>query len=399
MALVAVLSARSMTESASGGTGSRRRAELEFAGQSLVEYQARQAHAAGAAHVLVLVDDISPVLTAMVDHLSADGIHASLIRDLPGLGRMMAPSDRVLMIGDGHILPSPHIELLPQGEGNRILILPSGPATQGFERIDAHQMWAGALVVAAPVLLGILDMLGDWDLPLTLLRQAVQEGSARVTCEMADVFDGRIVIATNQQVADAATQTLARASTMGGAEADDSDDWPVGKPAAAVAPLAIRNGIAPAMLRNLGIGLGLLGVVAILGGLVMLGCLLCFAGLVSDRVGRQLDRLLRLASGKRPVDHVMAALALVAILATGVIHGGDGALAGAGAVLCTGLLALAPAIRRKGMGQAVPAILKFAPGTALLLLSLGALFNAIPTMFAICALLAFASHVNQLLRV
>ncbi|HEX7854081.1 MAG TPA: hypothetical protein VF503_10330 [Sphingobium sp.] len=398
MALVAVLSARSLTESGPGGVGARRRAELHFAGQSLVEYQARQAHAAGAGHILVLVDDISPVLTAMVDHLSADNIHASLIRDLPALGRMIGGSDRILLIGDGHILPSPYIELLPQSEGNRLLILPSGPGTQTFERIDGSQMWAGALVASAPTLLGILDMLGDWDLPLTLVRQAVQEGCARVSCDMADVFDGRIAVATDQAVADAATQALARSPGRSNAVADDSDDWPVGKPAALIAPFAIRHGIAPAMLRNLGIGLGLLGLVAILGGLIMLGCLLCFAGLISDKVGGQLDRLLRLASGTRPIDHAMWTIALAAILATGMIHGGGGALAGGGAALCTGLLALTPVIRHKGIGQDVPGLLKFAPGTALLLLALGGLFNATPTMFAICALLAFGSHANQLLR-
>jgi hypothetical protein len=130
----------------------------------------------------------------------------------------------------------------------------------------------------------------------------------------------------------------------------------------------------------------------------MLGCLLSFAGLVSDRVGGQLDRLLRLASGTRPIDHAMWAIALATILATGIIHGGNGALASVGAVLCTGLLALTPLVRRKGIGRAVPALLKFAPGTALLMLAVGALFNTIPTVYAICTLLAFASHVNQLLR-
>lgn len=398
MALVAILSARSMTDATPGDAGRRRRAELHFAGQSLIEYQARQAHAVGAGHVLVLVDDISPILTATVDHLAASGIHATLIRDLPTLGRMIGSNDRILLIGDGYILPKAHLELLSQSEGARLLALPAGPATQAFERIDADQMWAGALIVPAPTLLGILDMLGDWDVPLTLLRQVVQEGAARAGCDMTDVFDGRIVVAATQGTADAATQALARTHDRNTATAADSDDWPVGKPAALVAPFAIRHGVAPAMLRNMGIGLGLLGLVAILGGVVMLGCLLCFAGLVSDRVGAQLDRLLHLTSGTRAIDYVMWGIALAAILATGVIHGGGGALGAAAAALCTGLLALNPALRLKGLGQDVPALLKFAPGTALLLLAIGGLTGALATMFTICALLAFASHANQLLR-
>jgi hypothetical protein len=259
-------------------------------------------------------------------------------------------------------------------------------------------MWAGALVAPAPMLLGILDMLGDWDVPLTLVRQAVQEGSNRTLCDMADVFDGRIAVVTDQAVADAATQALARVHDRTTDLPGDIDDWPVGGPAARIVPFAIRHGVASTMLRNLAIGVGLLGLVAILGGLVTLGCLFCFFGLIVARVAAQLDRLLRLAMGTRPVDHVMSVIALIAILATGILHGGGGALGAAGATLCVGLIALNEVIRRRGLGAEVPEVLKFAPGTALLLLALGGLLHATGTLFAICALLAFASHANQLLR-
>lgn len=379
--------------------GSRRRGELGFAGQALVEYQARQAHAAGAAPILILVDDISPILTGVVDRLAVDGIQATLIRDLPTMGRMIASTDRILLIGDGHILPAGIVGLLALGDGPRLLVLPAGQATRAFERIDGEHHWAGALAAPAPMLLGLIDMLGDWDLSLTLLRQAVQEGAGRTLCDMGEVYDGRIAVATDQSIADAATEGLARGAGSVTAEGGgDIDDWPVGRPAALVVPVAIRHGVAPAMLRNLAIGLGLLGLVAILGGLALLGCLLCFAGLVSDTVAARLDRLLRLATVSRPVDHVVPIIALLAILTTGLLHGGGGALGGAAAAISVGLLALSSALQRKGVGQDVPALLKFAPGTALLLLALGGLFNALGSMAAICALLAFASHANLLLR-
>ncbi|MCE7796946.1 hypothetical protein LWE61_10290 [Sphingobium sufflavum] len=387
-----------MTEAGQGGIALRRRGELTFAGQSIVEYQARQAHAAGAGHALILVDDISPVLTATVDRLAADGIHATLIRDMPTLSRMIGATDQLLLIGDGHIVPESHIELLAHNDHAALLAIPAGPATRSFERIDAEQMWGGALLAPAAMLLRIMDMLGDWDVPLTLLRTAVQDGSARMQCEMADVFDGRITVATTQAAADAATDALARTPQRGTENGGDIDDWPVGAPAARIVPFAIRHGIASTMVRNIAIGLGLLGLVAILGGLVMLGCLLAFFGLVADRVAGQLDRLLRLAMGTRPLDHAMGVIALLVLLATGIIHGDGGPLGAAGATLCVGLIALNILIRRRGIGGDVPEVLKFAPGTALLLLALGGLLNATGTMFAICALLAFASHANQLLR-
>lgn len=394
MALVAVLSARSMTEPA----GARRRGELSFAGQALVEYQARQAHVAGAAPILILVDDISPILTGVVDRLAADGIHATLIRDLPTLGRMIASTDRILLIGDGAILPGGVIGLLALGEGARLLVLPAGQATRAFDRIDGEHQWAGALAVPAPMLLGLIDMLGDWDLALTLLRQAVQEGAARTLCDMGDVYDGRIVVANDQATADAATQALARGVGSAESAGGDIDNWPVGRPAARIVPVAIRHGVAPGLVRNLAIGMGVLGLVAIAGGLVLLGCLLCFGGLVADAVAVQLDRLLRLATATRPIDHAARVIALLAILATGLLHGGGGALGGAGAIMSVGLLAIGPWLQRKGIGVDVPEVLKFAPGAALILLALGGLLNAMESMAAVCALLAFASHANQLIR-
>lgn len=402
MALVAVLSARSMTEAGPGaGKGSvatRRRGELTFAGQSIVEYQARLAHAAGAGHALILVDDISPILTTTVDRLAGDGIHATLIRDMPALGRMIGANDQILLIGDGSIVPASHIELLAHNDHASLLVVPSGQATRAFERIDGDQMWAGALLAPAAMLLKILDMLGDWDVPLTLVRQAVQEGTARTLCDMTDVFEGRITVVTDQGLADAATDALAHTAPRTTDVAGSVDDWPVGGPAVRIVPYAIRHGIASTTVRNVAIGTGLLGLVALLGGLVMLGCLLCFLGLVGDRVAAQLDRLLRLAMGARPLDHAMTAIALIGILVTGVVHGGGGALGAAGTTICVGLIALLPVVQRRGLGGDVPDVLKFAPGTALLLLAFGGLLNATGSLMAICALLAFASHANQLLR-
>lgn len=381
-----------------GGAVTRRRGELSFAGQSVVEYQARLAHAAGAGHALILVDDISPILTATVDRLAADGIHATLIRDMPSLGRMIGGADQILLIGDGNIVPASHIELLVHSDHASLLVVPSGPATRMFERIDSEQMWAGALLAPASMLLKILDMLGDWDVPLTLVRQAVQDGTPRTLCDVADVFDGRIAVATDQAVADAATEALARMVPRTADAAGDIDDWSVGGPASRIVSFAIRHGIASTMLRNVGIGMGLLALVAILGGLVTLGCLLCFLGLVTDRVAAQLDRLLRLAMGTRPIDHAMKVIALLAILVTGVVHGGGGAPGAAAAILSVGLIALSPVVQRKGIGSEVPPVLKFAPGAALLLLAFGGLLGATGSLFAICALLAFASHANLLLR-
>lgn len=398
MALVAVLSVRTATRHVPGEPHARRQGELIFAGQTLVEFQARLVHAAGAAHIAILVDDISPVLTGAVDRLGHDGIHVSLIREMPSLGRMISIADDILLIGDGHVLPSRDVTRLGQGVGARLLVLPSGPATGAFERIDAGQMWAGAARAPAPLLLGILDMLGDWDIALTLVRRLVQDGAERTPCDMSDVFDGHIGVMTDQATAEAATQALTRAGPGVDLPNGDLDDWPIGRPAALLAPIVVRRGIPGSTLRTGAIALALLGVMLILINWVTTGLLLCLGALIGDRVARQLDRILRLAPGERPIEYAARAAVLAAILEVGLLHGGGGALAGAGALLSVGLLALLPMAQRRGLGRSVPSLLKFSPGIALLLLIAGAALNMMGQASALCALLAFASHACLVLQ-
>lgn len=398
MALVAVLSVRTATRHVPGEPHARRQGELLFAGQTLVEYQARLVHAAGAAQIAILVDDISPVLTGAVDRLGHDGIHVSLVRDMPSLGRMISLADDILLVGDGHVLPSHDIARLGQAPGARLLVLPSSSATTAFERIDAGHMWAGAARAPAPLLLGILDMLGDWDIALTLVRRLVQDGAERTLCDTANIFDGQIAVMTDQATAEAATQALTRSGPGFDLPSGDLDDWPVGRPAALLTPAVVRRGIPGSTLRMGAIVLALLGLMLILISWVATGLLLCLGALIGDRMARQLDRILLLAPGTRPIEYAVRAAALAAILEVGLLHGGGGALGGAGALLSVGLLALMPMAQSRGLGRGVPSVLKFSPGAALLLLTAGAALGLIPQASALCAVLAFASHACVVLR-
>lgn len=398
MALVAILSVRTAIRHVPGAMDARRQGELIFAGQTLVEYQARQVHSAGATRIVILVEEVNPVLAGAVDRLGHDGIHVTLVRDMPSLGRMVGLVDDILLLGDGHVLPGEDIRRLAQASGPWLLVLPSGPATVAFERIDAGQVWAGAARAPAPLLLGILDMLGDWDLALTLVRRLVQDGAGRTACETSDVFDGLISIMTDQATADAATQVLTRAGRGLDQPAGDLDDWPVGRPATLLTPVVVRRGISGATLRAGAIPLGLVGLVLIAASWDMIGLLLSLGALIADRVARQLDRVLRLAPGTRPVEHAVRVVALAAILEVGLLRGGGGALAGAGALLSVGLLALMQAAQSRGLGRGMPNFFKFAPGSALLVLIVGAALGIVGQASALCAVLAFASHAYLVLR-
>jgi len=399
MALVAILSVRTATRHVPGEFHARRQGELMFAGQTVVEYQARLAHAAGAAQIAIMVDDISPVLTGAVDRLGHDGIHVSLVRDMPSLGRMIGLADDILLLGDGYILPGRDLSLLAQSTGAHLLVLPAGPATETLERIDAGHVWAGAARAPAPTVLGTFDMLGDWDMALTLVRRLVQEGAQRTPCDMSDVFDGQLAVMRDQATADEATQVLARAGRSLDRPAGDLDDWPVGRPAALLAPVVVRRGIPGSTLRTTAIVLGIVGLALIAASWVGTGLLLSFGALVVDRIARQLDHILRLGSGTRLNEYGARAAVLAAILEVGLMYGGGGPLAVTGALLSVGLLALLPVAENRGLGAGMPGLFKFAPGAALLVLMAGVALGVTGQASALCALLAFASHAYLLFQI
>src|SRR5690606_32338657 len=69
------------------------------------------------------------------------------------------------------------LELLAGEAENMILTVPDDEDHADFERIDGAQRWAGTARVGSNLLGATAAMLGDWDLPSTLLRRAIQSGA------------------------------------------------------------------------------------------------------------------------------------------------------------------------------------------------------------------------------
>lgn len=399
MTLVAVLSARSMIDSGTPPGAVSRRGELAFAGQCLVEYQARQAASAGAEQVAVLVDTISPALTAAVDRLAHDGIQARLVQDLPMLGAMVEPGDDVLIIGDGHVLPLTDIKGLGAGGGPALLVLPSCPGSRAFERLDAQHMWAGAALLPARLLLSALDMLGDWDVQLTLVRRAVQEGAGRLSCDMTDLFEGRIVLVDGQAAAEAATAALTggRGHINPADDRRDLDDWPVAGPAEWLAPLVIRHEVPTGLVRLIALACSGFALVTLILGILVPGLALAYLGLVGNRLVVRLDRIMRLSGSVASLDRLGHYAALGALCLAGLHLGGANALAAAAALTAPMLIALIPFARRRGGEMSTVPWLRFAPGTALLLLIVGTVLGMGAATAAVITLLALASLAFSLL--
>ena len=379
MTFAAILSA----SRPSGDSPSALRATLHFAGQTLVEYQARQAVRAGADRIMILVSVITPAISQAVDRLSADGIAVALMRDMVSMVRDAPRDADVLLVADGAIVAQSHFDAIGRQAGNALLVADDSRASAPFERIDAGQRWAGLARIAPSLLFGTLDMIGDWDLSLTLVRAAVQGGATRITVPQDDLLEGRVALVDGQEQADLVVQAVmttgsrATQSRRGGIE-----HYLFGPISRIVGPILMRSQVPATQVRIASMALGAIALVPL--ELMWPGtglCLLLLALLLAE-IADRLDELALRAPPAGWMAFITPGLALIGIALTG---GGMGA-----SHLALMLAILVVADRWQRTGAARPWMI-FTPGTALALLLLALLSGALTLGFDVATTMAIAS--------
>jgi hypothetical protein len=153
---------------------------LPLAGRTLVEYQVRCAAAAGASPIVVLVERIPAALNQAFARLTHEGLNVVPVSDGSEAATRFEPGSLVLLIGDG---VAPPLDLLTGLEGDAeplVLTVPDDDAHEDFERVDGASRWSGVAIVEGQMLGATAAMLGDWDLPSTLLRRSIQGGARLV---------------------------------------------------------------------------------------------------------------------------------------------------------------------------------------------------------------------------
>ncbi len=176
-----------------------------------VEHQARQALLAGADQILVRSDLPTPDVSRAIDRLAREsGVPVLLAGDGPDLARRIERDDRVLMLGTQMIVPQAALEALADAPMPALLVTPTETATAHFERIDGTHVWAGGVIFSGEMLLDTVDMLGEWDLELTLLRRAVQQGARRIELPVESVTAGELVRVEGRIDADRVLAALSR---------------------------------------------------------------------------------------------------------------------------------------------------------------------------------------------
>lgn len=374
-----------MTADSSAGL----RASLHFAGQTLVEYQARQAVRAGADRILIMVSVITPALSQAVDRLSADGIAVALIRDMVTMVRDAPRDADVLLVADGAIIAQAHVDGLGQADGDALLVADDSRASAPFERIDAGQRWAGIARLSPALLFGTLDMIGDWDLALTLVRAAVQKGARRITVPQDDLLEGRVAMVESQEQADLVAQAVTAAGAARGRSRGGIEHLLLAPLARMIGPALMRMQVPAMQVRIAGIALGAIALVPIELLWTLTGFVLLLLALLLVETADRLDEL----ALRAPPSGWLAFVAPMAVLAALVIAAGT-----TQAMDLILLLAITMvADRWRLTGHAKPWMI-VTPGTILLLLLLGGSVGLLKEAFRIAILAVIGSVGAIILR-
>ncbi|BBD97891.1 hypothetical protein SAMIE_1013920 [Sphingobium amiense] len=385
MSLAAILSASRTVAESPGAM----RASLHFAGQTLIEYQARQAAQAGADRVLILVGTITPQLSQAVDRLSAEGIAVALVRDMVSMVRDAPRDSDVLLVADGAVIAQAHFNALGSVEGDALLVADDSRASAPFERIDAGQRWAGLARITPALLFGTLDMIGDWDMALTLVRAAVQRGARRVTVPQDDLLEGRVTIVESQQQADLVAQAVTAAGAGGARRRGGAEHYLLAPLARIIGPSLMRMQVPALQVRIGAIALAAIALVPVELGWPTTGFLILLFALLLAECS---DRLDELALRGAPAGWIAFCTPGLALL--GVVLAGGTPLA-MDLALMLGIVGVADRWRRTG--RARPWMI-FTPATALLLLTVAGAGGVLALGIRAAMLLAIASVAALLLR-
>ncbi len=161
------------------------RATLPLAGRTVIERQARLAASAGASPVIIFVERLPAALSAAVERLRRDRVPVKLVRSVEEAAEAVDPFDRLLVIGDGAVVPASQQARLAAEEGLAVLTVPESAHGELYERIDAESRWGGLAAVDGALLRETAGMLRDWDLQSTLLRRTLQAGASHVEADGA----------------------------------------------------------------------------------------------------------------------------------------------------------------------------------------------------------------------
>lgn len=361
------------------------RGQIIFAAQTLVEYQARQAASVGVRELFILIEAVTPQLSRLVDRLITDDIHVHLIRDMPALVRQLPRDSDVLLFADGAIVDQRHVAGLADAGGDALLVVEDDAATSHMERVDAGYRWPGVARLSPHTLFNTLDLIGDWDLVLTLLRAVVQKDARRIVVPQNDVLEGKVALVDRQETADLVARALVTPDHGEGGRAG-AEHYVMAPLVRLLAPRLLRLQIPPRQGYWVAGGIALAGLAALMPGWRLIALILFAFALIANLIADHISTIGRVAAARTPLRLVPEGLVLAGVACIGFQAG-----MGADGLHLALLSAIAAVALWRGGASGLPGWAYMTPGTVVLILLVARIAGLSQPALAAGALLAIAS--------
>ncbi|MBO9712826.1 hypothetical protein [Sphingomonas sp.] len=184
-------------------------ATLPFGGMTLLEYQVRLLHAAGADRVLVAVAKMTPLLMTSVQRAMRPGLHVEIVQSAEEAAELIPAQAHVIVLAEGLVTSEPVIARMAAEGGEALLVTADAASSSAIERLDKQVCWAGVARVTGEHLVEIAHMPADYDFQSALLRVAVQAHAAHVMLSQAWERSGHLVVLDAATLAERGATVLA----------------------------------------------------------------------------------------------------------------------------------------------------------------------------------------------
>jgi hypothetical protein len=263
-------------------------ATLPFAGTTLIEYQARLLVAAGVSQLVVLVARLTPDLLGALGRIGKRGVTVDAVRTAAEAAQKLHPLSRLVVMADGLVTTEGVLRQLACEGTDTLLVVGEQDADPALELIGGRLAWAGVARLGYLRLREVAAMPRDYDLQSALLRAASQAGAAHLMLPATAAAEGHGV-----EHRGAALEARGR-SVLASMASDASgwfDRWIVAPVARIALPALVSRGVGPGALGGAGGAIGLIGLAAIWFDAPAVGIGLALIGVVALSMGAVLARL------------------------------------------------------------------------------------------------------------
>ncbi|MET0307528.1 MAG: hypothetical protein ABW023_02375 [Sphingomonas sp.] len=215
-------------------------ATLPFGGMTLLEYQIRLLHGAGAEQILIAVGKMTPPLVAAVNRASKRNAAIEIVRSAEEAAEKANPDARVLVMADGLVTIDPVVDRMAADGPEALLVTDDAGSAAAIERLDMKDCWAGIARISPAQLAQIAQMPEDYDFQSALLRVAAQSGAEHVQLAKGWLRSGHAVERSTEGLASRNASVLAMLTER---RPDWADRWIFTRAARAVLPEMVARGV------------------------------------------------------------------------------------------------------------------------------------------------------------